>query len=437
MRREKSEAIFRQAKNLIPGGVNSPARAFGAVGGNPVVIDRAQGPYLYDVDGNRYIDYVLSWGPMILGHTSPAVTQALSEAIQRGTSYGAPTENENRLAELVRTMIPSIEKIRLVNSGTEATMSAVRLARGYTGRNKILKFIGCYHGHVDSLLVAAGSAGATLGVPNSPGVTPGAVADTILLDYNSVAEVLDVFEESGDEIAAAIVEPVAGNMGCVPQQHDFLLALRDCCREHGSLLIFDEVMTGFRVARGGAQECFPEITPDLTTLGKIIGGGLPVGAYGGRAEIMDHVLPEGKVFQAGTLSGNPLATAAGIATLTAIQNDPDFYVRLASATERLARGLEQAAADARIHAVAQNIGGMMTLFFPAPDVQLVYNWPTASRCDTKLFAQYFWGMLDRGVYLPCSQYESMFTSSVHTPEIIDQTIQIAREVFQEIGRANN
>ena len=432
MNHTQSEAIFQAAKRLIPGGVNSPARAFGAVGGNPIVIEKAVGPYLYDVDGNRYLDYVLSWGPMILGHASPVVTRALREAIERGTSFGAPTENENRLAELVTEMVPSIEKVRLVNSGTEATMSAVRLARGVTGRNKIVKFIGCYHGHVDALLVAAGSAGATLGVPNSPGVTPGAVADTILLDYNNVAEVLDTFDEQGEEIAGVIVEPVAGNMGCVPQRADFLIALRDCCQKYGALLIFDEVMTGFRVARGGAQELFG-ITPDLTTLGKVIGGGLPVGAYGGRAEIMDHVLPAGKVFQAGTLSGNPLATAAGIATLTALRDDADFYVRLGAQTERLARGLEQAAASAQIYAVAQNVGGMMTHFFPDKKDRLVCDWPAAASCDTKLFARYFWGMLERGIYLPCSQYESLFTSDLHTPELIDETIQKAADVFAEIA----
>ncbi|MBQ1863797.1 MAG: glutamate-1-semialdehyde 2,1-aminomutase, partial [Thermoguttaceae bacterium] len=304
MNREKSRQIFEQAVTLIPGGVNSPARAFGGVGGSPVVIDHAEGPWLFDVDGNRYIDYVLSWGPMILGHCDPRVTAALNYATSRGTSFGAPTLAENTLAELVIKLVPSVEKIRFVNSGTEATMSAIRLARGFTGRNKIVKFIGCYHGHVDSLLVAAGSAAATLSVPNSPGVTPGTASDTLLVEYNDVAGVRETFAKFGAEIAGVIVEPVGGNMGCVPGSPEFLQTLRDETAKSGSILIFDEVMSGFRVAKGGAQEYYG-IAPDLTTFGKIIGGGLPVGAYGGRRDIMDAVTPVGKVYQAGTLSGNP------------------------------------------------------------------------------------------------------------------------------------
>ncbi|NQT13701.1 MAG: glutamate-1-semialdehyde 2,1-aminomutase, partial [Planctomycetes bacterium] len=319
MLHEKSQAAFAKARQLMPGGVNSPARAFGAVGGEPVFFRRGDGAYLHDVDGNRYIDYVGSWGPMILGHAHPQVTEALQAAIRRGTSFGAPTEAENELAELVVEAVPTIEKVRLVNSGTEATMSAIRLARGFTGREMIVKFAGNYHGHVDSLLVAAGSSAATLGVPNSPGVTEGVAKDTLVLQYNDPDGLEAAFSEHGDRVAAVIVEPVVGNMGCVPASGPFRRALAVLTAKHGALLIFDEVMTGFRVAYGGAQEVFG-MEPDLTTLGKIIGGGLPVGAYGGRAEIMDHVLPAGKVFQAGTLSGNPLATAAGIATLTLLRD---------------------------------------------------------------------------------------------------------------------
>ncbi len=429
MQRTQSDVIFSEAQKLIPGGVNSPARAFGAVGGHPVVIQRADGPFLYDVDSNRYIDYVLSWGPMILGHRAPEVNSALLSALARGTSYGAPTENENIIAQLVCDMVPSIEKVRLVNSGTEATMSAIRLARGYTGRNKIVKFIGNYHGHADSLLVAAGSAAATFSVPDSPGVTPGTAADTLLLPYNDPVAADSLFQRCGKEIAGVIVEPVAGNMGCVPGTPEFLLTLRTLTAEFGSVLIFDEVMSGFRVAAGGAQQRYG-ITPDLTTLGKIIGGGLPVGAYGGSTQIMDNVIPVGKVYQAGTLSGNPLATAAGIATLSKIrQAGSAFYDELEAKSTRLAQGLTQAAHQAGIKAVAQYCGSMLTLFFPGDNDENIVNWDSASRCRTDLFAKYFRGMLDRGIYLPCSQYESLFLSSVHTNELIDETIDAARAVF--------
>lgn len=431
MNREKSRQIFEQATTLIPGGVNSPARAFGGVGGSPVVIDRAEGPYLFDVDGNRYIDYVLSWGPMILGHADPRVSEALNKAVLRGTSFGAPTLAENTLAELVIKMVPSVDKIRFVNSGTEATMSAIRLARGYTGRDKIVKFIGCYHGHVDSLLVAAGSACATLAVPNSPGVTPGTAADTILLEYNDVEGVKNAFAECGAQIAGVIVEPVGGNMGCVPASKEFLQTLRDETRKAGSVLIFDEVMTGFRVAKGGAQEYYG-ITPDLTTFGKVIGGGLPVGAYGGREEIMNAVTPVGKVYQAGTLSGNPLATAAGIATLSAIDSDPEFYAKIDRATTRLADGLTSAAKDAGVKVAVPHVGGMSTVFFLSDQDDAVRDWPSASRCDKDRFAKFFWNLLDSGVYLPCSQFETMFTSVVHTDAIIDQTIEIAAKAFKEL-----
>ncbi len=339
--REQSHRAFDRARQLMPGGVNSPARAFGGVGGEPIFIDRAKGAYLFDVDGNRYVDYIGSWGPMILGHGHPAVIAAVEEALRRGASFGAPTLAENELAELIVEAVPSIEKVRLVNSGTEATMSAIRLARGYTGRPMIVKFAGNYHGHVDSLLVAAGSSAATLGAPNSPGVTEGAARDTLVLRYNDPAAVERVFAQHGAEIAAVIFEPVVGNMGCVESTPEFREMLQKMTRQHGALLIADEVMTGFRVAYGGAQSRF-DMRPDLTTLGKIIGGGLPVGAYGGRADVMDHVLPVGKVFQAGTLSGNPLATAAGIATLKVLR-DTNPYPLLERLSARLARGLQSAA----------------------------------------------------------------------------------------------
>jgi glutamate-1-semialdehyde 2,1-aminomutase len=409
----------------MPGGVNSPARAFGGVGGEPVIIDRAQGAHLTDIDGNRYIDYIGSWGPMILGHGHPAVVAAVEAALGRGTSFGAPTLQENELAELIVEAVPSIEKVRLVNSGTEATMSAIRLARGYTGRPIIVKFAGCYHGHVDSLLVAAGSSAATLGVPNSPGVTEGTVRDTLVLRYNDPAGLENAFAQHGQRIAGVIVEPVVGNMGCVVPTPEFWAALRQLTDRHGALLIFDEVMTGFRVAYGGAQSLYG-IRPDLTTLGKIIGGGLPVGAYGGRADIMDHVLPAGKVFQAGTLSGNPLATAAGIATLKTLR-DSNPYPQLERLSARLAAGLDQAATKAGIPHWLARVGSMMTLFFAAGPV---VDWETASRSDTDRYARYFWGLLERGVYMPCSQFEALFISTAHTEDDIDRTIAAAAEVFQ-------
>ena len=357
----KSHAAFTRAKSLMPGGVNSPARAFGAVGGEPPFIARAEGAYLFDVDGNQYTDYVGSWGPMILGHAYPPVVEALERTLRNGTSFGAPTEGENELAELIIECVPSIERVRLVNSGTEATMSAIRLARGYTGRDRIVKFAGNYHGHVDSLLVAAGSAAATLSVPDSPGVTAGTAADTIILPYNDPQALEEAFAEQGDAIAAVIFEPVCGNMGVVPPSEAFLAALERVPREHGALLICDEVMTGFRLALGGAQERFG-ITPDLTTLGKIVGGGLPVGAYGGKAEIMASILPEGPVFQAGTLSGNPLATAAGSVTLRALRDTPP-YEQIDKLAARLEAGLVMAATAAGVPHVVQRVGSMVTLFF--------------------------------------------------------------------------
>ncbi len=424
MHHTNSKRIMEQAGRLIPGGVNSPARAFGAVGGTAIVMARGEGATLIDVDGNRYIDYVLSWGPMILGHSHPAVVEALQKVVLDGTSFGAPTRNENRLAELIIDALPSVEMVRLVNSGTEATMSAIRLARGFTGRNRIIKFAGNYHGHVDSLLVAAGSAAATLSVPNSPGVTPGTTADTLILPYNDPVAVSEAFDRFGDELAAVIVEPVAGNMGCVVGTPDFLQTLRRETEKHGAVLIFDEVMCGFRVGYGGAQERFG-VMPDLTTLGKVIGGGLPVGAYGGRSEIMRHILPAGKVFQAGTLSGNPLATAAGIATLETLRETKP-YEQLEQKTNRLAAGLVEAA---RKHGVAANAtccGSMMTLFFnPDP----VVDWDSAACCDTERFARYFWDMAESGVYMPCSQFEAFFLSVAHTDAMIDETIAAAERFF--------
>jgi glutamate-1-semialdehyde 2,1-aminomutase len=422
--RTQSHALFARAKELMPGGVNSPARAFGAVGGEPVFIERGAGAYLWDADGNRYIDYVGSWGPLILGHRHPAVVAAIEEALGRGTSFGAPTAAENELAELIITAVPSIEKVRLVSSGTEATMSAIRLARGFTGREVIVKFAGNYHGHVDSLLVAAGSSAATLAVPDSPGVTAGTSRDTLVLSYNDAAGLRAAFAAHGSRIAGVIFEPIAGNMGVVAPSNEFLSALRELTRSHGALLICDEVMTGFRVAYGGAQQRLG-FEPDLTTLGKIVGGGLPVGAYGGRREIMNQVLPAGKVFQAGTLSGNPLATAAGSAMLRALRDNPP-YERLEQLTARLEAGFRDAARAAGMPHQLVRVGSMMTLYFSA---EPIFDWKTASRCDTGRFARWFWAMLERGVYLPCSQYEALFVSAAHTEADIDATISAAQEAL--------
>lgn len=429
MTRAKSKSIFRRAQELMPGGVNSPARAFGAVGGEPIVFEHGEGAYVYDVDGNRYIDYIGSWGPLILGHGHPRVREAIHRAVDRGLSFGAPTPGENELAELIVAAMPAIEKVRLVSSGTEATMSAIRLARGFTRRDVIVKFAGNYHGHVDSLLVAAGSSAATLGVPNSPGVTTGTSQDTLILRYNDVAGTQAAFAEHGHRIAGVIIEPIVGNMGCVVPTREFLKTLRDITRQHGALLIFDEVITGFRVAYGGAQSLLG-IDPDLTTLGKILGGGMPIGAYGGKAEIMNHVLPAGKVFQAGTLSGNPVATAAGCATLTVLR-DENPYPRLEQLGDRLAGGLVSAAREAGVPHSLARAGSMMTLFFNSDPV---CDWNSASRCDTKRFARYFWGLLDRGVYMPCSQFEVLFVSTAHTEADIDATIAAARDVLKN---ANN
>lgn len=422
--RSKSLAAFQRAQQLIPGGVNSPARAFGAVGGHPLFIERAKGQHLFDIDGNRYLDYIGSWGPMILGHAEPRVIEAIQRAAEKGTSFGAPTENESRIAELIMAAVPSIQRVRLVSSGTEATMSAIRVARGVTGRPKIIKFSGCYHGHVDSLLVSAGSAAATLGVPDSPGVTTGVSSDTIVLEYNDVSALTRTLEQHGAQIAAVILEPIVGNMGTVIPTREFLNALRSETTKQGVILIFDEVMTGFRVAYGGAQSLYG-IEPDMTTLGKIVGGGLPLAAYGGRAEIMDQVMPAGKIYQAGTLSGNPLATAAGAQTLE-ILRDESPYAYLDQQAERLGRGLLDAALRAGIPAQLQRVGSMMTLFFnEAP----VTDWPSANRSHRQRFAKYFWGLIDRGVYMPCSQFEALFFSRCHTPEDIETTIAAAEQVI--------
>lgn len=424
VQRPNSLAAFERARRLMPGGVNSPARAFGAVGGSPIFIHRADGAYLFDIDGNRYIDYIGSWGPMILGHRHPEVIAALTSALARGTSYGAPTQGESELAERIIDAVASVEKVRLVNSGTEATMSAIRLARGFTGRDTIVKFSGNYHGHVDSLLVAAGSSAATLGAPSSPGVTQGTTQDTLVLEYNDADALESTFAAQGDKIAGVIFEPVVGNMGVVRPSDEFCQALQQLTRKHGALLICDEVMSGFRVAFGGAQQLLG-LTPDLTTLGKIVGGGLPVGAYGGRADVMDHILPAGKVFQAGTLSGNPLATAAGCATLRMLKEEPP-YERLEQLSAQLEAGLRTAAEAAGVGFSLARVGSMMTLFFHDGPVD---SWSDAATCDTDRYARYFWGMMDRGVYLPCSQYEALFISAAHSGNDIQATIDAATAVL--------
>ncbi|MDT8305900.1 MAG: glutamate-1-semialdehyde 2,1-aminomutase [Anaerolineae bacterium] len=419
-----SITLFQEAQRLMPGGVSSPVRAFRAVGGQPLFIDRAEGPYLYDVDGNRYIDYVLSWGPLILGHAHPRVVSALAAAAARGTSFGAPSPLELELARLVVAMMPALEMVRFVNSGTEATMSALRLARAFTARDRIVKFEGNYHGHADMLLVQAGSGVATLGLPDSPGVPQGTTASTLLAPYNDLDAVQQLFAQFPEEIAAVIVEPVAGNMGLVLPQPGFLEGLRDVTAAHGALLIFDEVMTGFRVHPGGAQTLYG-ITPDLTALGKVIGGGLPVGAYGGRRDIMEMVAPAGPVYQAGTLSGNPLAMTAGIETLRALQ-EPGLWAALEEAGARLVAGLEEAAASAGIPIVASRAGTMFGFYFSG---QPVSNWQTARQADTARFARYFQGMLAEGIYVAPSQFEAGFISTAHDEAIVAETVAAAGRVF--------
>ena len=418
---------FARACRVIPGGVNSPARAFGGVGGQPLFIARGEGPYIFDIDGNRYLDYVGSWGPLILGHCHPRVVRAVEEALHRGASFGAPTEVETQLAELIIAAVPSIEMVRMVSSGTEASLSAIRLARGFTGRDVIVKFAGCYHGHVDSLLVQAGSSATTLGVPNSPGVPGGCTADTLVLRYNDVAALAEAFQARGNRIAAVILEPVVGNMGLVVPWPEFLIELRRLTEHHGALLIYDEVITGFRLAFGGAQEIFRQ-KPDLTVLGKIVGGGLPVGAYGGRADIMRQVMPAGPVFQAGTLSGNPLAMAAGLATLQELRDQPP-YARLEKLGHILVMGLAETGRAAGLPHQVARVGSMWTFFFnPDP----VTDYDVARKSDTARFARFFWAMLDKGIYLPCSQYEAAFLSAAHTENHVEETLNAARVALQEV-----
>ena len=412
----RSEELFARALERIPGGVNSPVRAFRSVGGKPLFIARGEGARIWDVDGREYIDYVGSWGPLLFGHRSPEVLAALEEVLKTGTSFGAPTEREVELAELICKLVPSIEKVRLVNSGTEATMAAIRLARGFTGRERIIKFDGCYHGHGDSLLVKAGSGVATLGLPDSPGVPQSLAALTTVLPFNDVQSLEREFAAHGSEIACVIVEPIVGNMGCVPPRPGYLQAMREVTSRHGALLVFDEVMTGFRVAAGGAQELY-DIRPDLTTLGKVIGGGLPVGAYGGRADIMDRVAPAGPVYQAGTLSGNPLAVAAGLATLRRIDTE-NPYRKLETLGARLESGLSMR--GVRVN----RVGSMFTVFFTNAEV---VDFRTAKTSDTQRFNSHFHSMLRQGIYLAPSQFEAAFISAAHTTDDIDQTIEAARK----------
>ncbi|MFH1974534.1 MAG: glutamate-1-semialdehyde 2,1-aminomutase [Pseudomonadota bacterium] len=429
MKRKNSQRLFEQAKKLIPGGVNSPVRACKSVGADPLFIDRAEGCMVYDADGNGYIDYVGSWGPMILGHRHPAVIEEIKTALNKGTSFGAPTELEINLARMVIEAVPSIEMVRMVNSGTEATMSAIRLARGFTRRDMIIKFDGCYHGHSDALLVEAGSGVATLGIPGSPGVPESFVASTLSLPYNDIKSVKEAMEKHGSKVACVIVEPVAGNMGLVPPEDGFLAALREVTEKSGSLLIFDEVMTGFRVAYGGAQSLY-KIMPDLTCLGKIIGGGLPVGAYGGKREIMEQIAPQGPVYQAGTLSGNPLAMAAGIATLTQIKK-PGFYDLLNERSEKLLSGLAEAARKSGIDVSAARVGSMLGIFFTD---RKVTDYKSAKTSDLKMFSAFYREMLKEGIYLAPSQFEALFVSSAHTEKDIEHTIEAAEKVMKGLRR---
>lgn len=428
MSRKHSEQLFRRAQKHIPGGVNSPVRAFKGVGGTPVFFRHAEGPYLFDEDDNRYVDYVGSWGPMILGHNNQEVREAVLKAVADGLSFGAPTAAEVDMADLVCEMVPSMDMVRMVNSGTEAVMSALRLARGHTGRDKVIKFEGCYHGHVDSLLVKAGSGALTLGVPNSPGIPASLAEHTLTLAFNDIESVRETFAKMGDEIAAIIVEPVAGNMNCIPPVPGFLEALREVCDEHGTVLIFDEVMTGFRVALGGAQE-FYGVTPDLTALGKVIGGGLPVGAFGGKREIMEHISPLGPVYQAGTLSGNPLAMCAGLATLNAI-SEPGFHDRLTEKTNAVRDGLKEAADSTGVPLAVQSAGAMFGFFFT--DAPRITRFDQVMACDVERFKKFFQGMLKEGVYLAPSAFEAGFTSAALTDDDIRQTTEAASRVMKTL-----
>ncbi len=423
---DRSKELFASAVDLIPGGVNSPVRAFRGVGGTPLFIKSASGATVTDVDDRIYIDYVGSWGPMILGHADGEIVTALQQAAARGTSYGAPNELEVLLAQEIVDAVPTIEMVRMVSSGTEATMSAIRLARGVTGREKLVKFEGCYHGHGDSLLVKAGSGVATLGLPDSPGVPASVAANTLTLPYNDPNSLREVFGKHED-IAAVIIEPVVGNMGCVPPQPGYLAAVREITSTHGALLIFDEVMTGFRVARGGAQELYG-IAPDITTLGKIIGGGLPVGAYGGSKDLMRNIAPAGPIYQAGTLSGNPLSMTAGLITLRRLR-DPSIYERLELASAQLCEGLSAAARDAGVNTISNRVGSMFTTFFTGGPV---FDWQTANSCDRQLYGRFFHAMLAQGIYLAPSQFEAGFVSVAHTEEIVGRTIEAARRAFKKL-----
>lgn len=419
----RSQSLFEKSLKRIPGGVNSPVRAFKSVGRSPVFIQRARGSKLWDVDGNEYIDYVGSWGPMILGHAHPRIVEAVQKAATDGTSFGAVTERELEMAELIASIMPSVEMVRMVNSGTEATMSAIRLARAYTGKNKIIKFEGCYHGHADSFLIKAGSGAMTFGIPDSPGVTKATSGDTLTARYNDIKSVKTLLDNSPNEIAALIVEPIVGNMGCVPPKLNFLKELRELCTRNNIVFIIDEVMTGFRVALGGAQQLYA-VSADITTLGKIIGGGLPVGAYGGKKEIMSMVAPAGPMYQAGTLSGNPLAMAAGIEMLTILKNDPSIYTRLEEKSSRLEKGIQTIIEKHHLPLTQNRIGSMFTLFFTK---EKVYDYETAKTSDTKKFAVYFNEMLDRGIYLAPSQFEAAFMSDAHTNEDIERTVDAAEK----------
>ncbi len=424
----RSQELFEQALYHIPGGVNSPVRAFRGVGGDPVFVERASGAYFYDPDGNRYIDYVGSWGPMILGHAHPAVISTVQKTVQNGLSFGAPTAIETEMADKVCELVPSMDMVRMVSSGTEATMSAIRLARGYTSRDKIVKFEGCYHGHSDSLLVKAGSGALTLGEPSSPGVPASLAEHTLTLDYNNLEQVQELFSKIGEQIACIIVEPVAGNMNCIPPVAGFLEGLREACDQYDSVLIFDEVMTGFRVSLGGAQGYYG-ITPDLTTLGKIIGGGMPVGAFGGKREIMERIAPLGPVYQAGTLSGNPVAMAAGLQTLELITT-PGFYDVLSAITEKLASGLAAQAEKAGVPLTYNQIGGMFGIFFT--DAPAVENFAQATACNQDAFKQFFHTMLDHGIYMAPSSYEAGFLSAAHSDDDITATLEAAEIAFAEL-----
>ncbi|HIB97520.1 MAG TPA: glutamate-1-semialdehyde-2,1-aminomutase [Candidatus Thioglobus sp.] len=425
----QSDVLFEQAKKVIPGGVNSPVRAFNGVGGNPVFFTKGEGAYLFDADGQKYIDYVASWGPMILGHANQDVVNAVKKTLEDGLGFGAPTQIETTLAEKVCELVPSIEMVRMVSSGTEATMSAIRLARGHTGRDKIVKFEGCYHGHSDSLLVKAGSGALTLGVPTSPGVPADFAKYTLTLEYNNIDQVRETLSEVGDEVACIIVEPVAGNMNCIPPVDGFLQGLREVCDEHGIILIFDEVMTGFRVALGGAQALYG-VKPDLTTLGKVIGGGLPVGAFGGKREIMSSIAPLGPVYQAGTLSGNPMSMSAGLAMLNALSADADFYDKLNAKVQALTDGILSKAKAHNIGMTANVVGGMFGLFFT--DSTSVTNFNETSQCDVERFKKFYHLMLAEGIYMAPSAYEAGFLSSAHTDEDVQATIDAAGRVFAQL-----